>query len=235
MAGNLLQPIGQTFVRKKKLPARFARLTRVATVVVAPTAAPTAKALAATSWPIGLWPGLVDGQSAATEFSPVQGCRCLIGFTGIRHFYKGEAARAAGFPVRHQADFFHCAVRLENGSQLGFGRAVGQITNVKVLHCISSLSKSSRVTSARKSRFAVEVSIKSTFFLLTVLGIGEKSGEGNIARFTRAPLSVRRWFERPLTCVAFPRAAAVLGFASGERSSACARDEIWIYRHSVLT
>jgi hypothetical protein len=92
-----------------------------------------------------------------------------------------------------------------------------------------------RITSARKSRFAVEVSIKSTFFLLTMLGIGAESGEGNVARFTRTPLSVWRWFELPLTCVLFPRASAVPVFASDGRSSACARDEIWTYRHSVLT
>jgi len=76
----------------KKLPARFARLACVATVVVATAAAPatTTEALSATLWPIGLWLGLVDGQGSSAQVGSVQNRDRLIGLTGVRHFHKAE-------------------------------------------------------------------------------------------------------------------------------------------------
>src|SRR6266850_8151518 len=131
----------------QKLPARFARLARVAAVVVATAAAPTTatKALSTTPWPIGLWFGLVDGQGSSAQIGSIQGCDRLVGLTGVRHFHKAETARTTRLPVGHKSDFLHGAVRLENVAQFGFCCAVGQITNVQVLHCSSFLNKSSRV------------------------------------------------------------------------------------------
>jgi hypothetical protein len=119
----------------EKLPARFAWLAWVATIVVAPASATTAaKALAATAtaaaWAVGLWLGLIDGQGASTQIGSVQRGDRLIGFAGVGHFYEREASRAAGIPVGNEGDFFDCAVRLENVSQFGFGCTVGQIANV---------------------------------------------------------------------------------------------------------
>src|SRR6266545_3426588 len=131
----------------ERLPARFARLARVATVVVATAAAPatTTEALSTALWPIGLWLGLVDGQGSSAQVGSVQNRDRLIGLTGIRHFHKAETARTTRLPVGHQSDFLHGPVRLENVAQFGFGCAMGQISNVQVLHCSSSLNKSSKV------------------------------------------------------------------------------------------
>jgi hypothetical protein len=117
----------------EKLPARFAWLAWVATIVVAPASATaTAKALAATAaaWAVGLWLGLIDGQGASTQIGSVQRGDRLIGFAGVGHFYEREASRAAGIPVGNEGDFFDCAVRLENISQFSFGCTMRQIANV---------------------------------------------------------------------------------------------------------
>jgi hypothetical protein len=122
----------------------------MSTVVVAPTAAAsaasTAKTLASTaasaSRAIRLWLGLVDGQRASAQIGSVERCDGLIGFTSIRHFDKPKSTGLPRIAVGDEGDFFHRAVWLEDISQLGFGCAVGQISNVQVLHRNSSLTKS---------------------------------------------------------------------------------------------
>jgi hypothetical protein len=109
----------------KNLPAWFARLTRVALIVIAPTAPSSPKALSAASWPIRLGLGLIDGQWPSPQICSVQSCDRLIGLTGVGHFYKRETSRASRIPVRHQADLFHRTVRLKNVSQFSLGCAVG--------------------------------------------------------------------------------------------------------------
>src|ERR1700723_2393362 len=139
---------------RDKLPARFARLARIATIVVAPpsaasatktfTSASAAKSFtAAAPWAIGLWLGLIDGQGTATKVGSVQRGNRLVGFSGIVHFHERETSRASCVAVRHQADLVYRAVWLKDTSQFSFGRAVGQVTDIKVLHCRSFRSKSS--------------------------------------------------------------------------------------------
>src|ERR1700723_555016 len=139
---------------RDKLPARFARLARIATIVVAPpsaasatktfTSASAAKSFtAAAPWAIGLWLGLIDGQGTATKVGSVQRGNRLVGFSGIGHFHERETSRASCVAVSHQADLVYRAVWLKDTSQFSFGRAVGQVTDIKVLHCRSFRSKSS--------------------------------------------------------------------------------------------
>ena len=60
------------FVHSKRLPARFARLPRMAAIVVAPAAASTAKTMASAPRTFGFRFGLVDGQSASTKIGTVE-------------------------------------------------------------------------------------------------------------------------------------------------------------------
>src|ERR1700733_5143453 len=150
---------------RDELPARFPRLARIATIVVAPTsAAPATKTFtsasttksftAAAPWTIGLWLGLIDGQGAATKFGSVQRRNRLVGLSGIGHFHERDTSRASGIAIRHQADLVHRAMWLKDTSQFSFGRAVGQVTDIKVLHCRSFRSKSSfNKSSFNKSSF----------------------------------------------------------------------------------
>src|SRR5262249_53837151 len=117
----------------------------MAAIVVAPTATSTAKTRATAPWTFRFRFGLINRQSASAQVSSVECGDGLVGLTGVAHFHEPEPPGAAGIPVGHECDLFHCAVRLEEISQFAFARAVGQIPNVKVLHRNSSLSKSSRV------------------------------------------------------------------------------------------
>src|SRR5579864_3027632 len=132
-----------------ELPARLAAFARLAAVASA-TSAAAAKSLAAAAalWTIGLRLGFVDGQCPSTEFGSVERGNGLVRRRGIGHLHESETARAARLPVGDQGDFFYGAVRLEHIAQFGLGRAVGQIADIQILHCISSLSKSSKVGAA---------------------------------------------------------------------------------------
>src|SRR5579872_915218 len=140
------------FRKQENLPARFARLACVPLIVVATAssaASTTTKLLSTTSAaaPGAVCLGLrfVDLQRASAQFGSVQRRDCFIRFGGVSHFHEPEAPGSACLPVGNDADFFHCTVSLENRSQLGLGGAVGQISYIKILHCSSSLSKSSKV------------------------------------------------------------------------------------------
>jgi hypothetical protein len=114
------------FSLRRILPAWFARLTRVATIIIA-TATPTAttKALTAATGPVSFGFRLVDRQRAAAQFASIQRSDSLISFTGIGHFYKRKAPRSSRIPVRHKADLLNGAMRLENIAQFSLGCAVG--------------------------------------------------------------------------------------------------------------
>jgi hypothetical protein len=132
-----------------KLPARFAFLTRATVIIASPAAATSAKSgtttAASASGPVRLRFRLVDRQRAAAQITPVQGRNGGVRFRRTAHFHESETARAPGLPIGHESDFFNCAVAFENLTEFSLGGAVGKITDVKVLHCISSLSKSSKV------------------------------------------------------------------------------------------
>jgi hypothetical protein len=130
-------------VRSQKLPARFAWLTRVTTVVVATSAATATKTMATASWTFGFGFGLVYIQGSSTQICTIQGLDCVIGFIGICHFDESETPGTARIPIGYKCDLFDRAMCFEDISQLRFGCAVRQISNVKVLHRSSSLCKSS--------------------------------------------------------------------------------------------
>src|SRR6185437_11002841 len=82
-------------VPANSLPARLARLPGVAAIIItvtttATTAAP--ESLATRLRTISLRLSFIDGQSAAAEFGTVQCRNCFVGFSGIGHLYKREAA-----------------------------------------------------------------------------------------------------------------------------------------------
>src|ERR1700687_398420 len=151
------------------LPAWLSGLPGVALIIIAPTAtaaafaattsavgasaAPTttkasaasttgakAASTAASAGTVRLRLRLIDLQRSSAQFGSVQGGNGLFGFAGVSHFNERKAARAASFPVGDQADLFDCSVSLEKAAELGFGGAVRQIANVKVLHCVLSLT-----------------------------------------------------------------------------------------------
>jgi hypothetical protein len=122
----------------------------VALIIVAPASAastaaskplPTTTRAAPGTVRLGL--RFIDLQSASAKLRSVQSSNRLIGFARIGHFHKPESSRASSFAIGYNADFLDRSVRFENRSQLRLGGAVGQVADVKVLHCISSLNKSS--------------------------------------------------------------------------------------------
>src|SRR5262249_27479590 len=140
------QPDRSQLARSKKLPARFAWLTWMTTIVVAPTSPSTAKAMASAALRTFRFRfGLVDGQGSSAEIGSVERQNRLIGFTGIGHFDEPETTGAASIPIGHQCDLFDRAVWFEDVSQLGLSCAVGEVSNVNVLNCNSSLRKSFRI------------------------------------------------------------------------------------------
>jgi hypothetical protein len=97
------------------LPARFARLAWVTTVVIAPpSAAPAAKTLSAAFRTVRFWFRFVNGQRSSTQFRTIEGRDRFIRRVGIGHFYECEPSRPARIPIRNQAHLVDCAVRLEH-------------------------------------------------------------------------------------------------------------------------
>jgi hypothetical protein len=116
----------------------------VALVVVASTAtaAGTSTAAAGTSATarsagtatIGLGARFVDIQRAAAKLFSIQSRDGLLGFRRVGHFYEGKSAGAAGVPIGYHADLIDFSVGFKQGSQLGFGGAVREVANKKLLH-----------------------------------------------------------------------------------------------------
>src|SRR5438552_12916805 len=119
----------------------------MALIIVATTAATATKSLSTTAapGPVGLGLRLVDFQRASAQFRSIQRRHGFIGLGCIGHFHKSKSASAAGLPIGNYAHVFHRTVSFEHSSQFRFGCAVGQISDVKDLHCLSSLSRSSNV------------------------------------------------------------------------------------------
>jgi hypothetical protein len=139
------------------LPARFARLSRMTLIVVAPTTAtartsttsgtstasgaPTAARSTGTA-AIGLRTSFVDIQRTATKLFPVQCRNGFLGFAGIWHFYECKSSGTASVTIRDHADLIDFAMRLKQGPQFRFRGAVREIANKKLLHgCPFSVSQ----------------------------------------------------------------------------------------------
>src|SRR5689334_19361494 len=83
------------------LPARFAPLTPE-------TAAAAAWPATATS--LGLGTSFIDVQRTSFEIRAIQGSDGPVGFLGLAHFHKREAAGAAGVTIRHQIDAINSSI-----------------------------------------------------------------------------------------------------------------------------
>src|SRR5215831_8159878 len=85
-------------LQKERLPARFARLASVTTIVVLP---PSASALASTAETaiIGLRAGLVNVEGTSAELLAIQGSDGLLRFPVVAHLYEAKSARASGLAI----------------------------------------------------------------------------------------------------------------------------------------
>jgi hypothetical protein len=113
----------------RKLPTWFARLPRLAAMIVSPASATTTAAKAASSAPastrtVSLRLRLIDRQGPATHIRSVQGGDGLLSFTGVSHLDEGEAPRTSCITVGHHRNFFHPTMRLEETSQIRFSGTV---------------------------------------------------------------------------------------------------------------
>jgi hypothetical protein len=114
------------------------------------TSAATAAGSAGTA--LGLGTRLVDIQRASAEVFAIQSGDGLLGFRGIGHFYKCKSAGTAGVAIGDHANLIDLAVGFEQGSQLGFGGAVREVANKKLLHGFP-FSVSQRKTSGLVGEF----------------------------------------------------------------------------------
>jgi hypothetical protein len=114
----------------------------VAAIIVASSPATLASSTSSkaltTAWAIRLGFGFINLQSPATEFAPIQRSDGFLCFARVRHLNKGKTSRAAGVAVGYDANLIHLTMGFEKASQLGLAGAVGQVANVKVLHCCFS-------------------------------------------------------------------------------------------------
>src|SRR6266511_3320900 len=92
------------------LPARLARLTRMAAVIITPSPAMTAAGPAAA---LRLGARFVYGKCAPSYIFAVQSRDRRLCFAVVRHFDKAEAARASGVAIGDYAGAVNGAVGLE--------------------------------------------------------------------------------------------------------------------------
>jgi hypothetical protein len=141
----------------KILPAWLPRLARVTLIVVTSTPAarraPTATGAPATaarttataarpsatetSTALGLGTRLIDIQCTTAKFFSVQCRNRLLGFGSVGHFDESKSARPPGIPVSDDTYLIDFSVGLKQRAQLGFGCAVGDVANEKLLHGVS--------------------------------------------------------------------------------------------------
>jgi hypothetical protein len=114
----------------------------MALIVVASTTTAGAAAASGTSaaarsaWTatIGFGARFVDIQGAAAKLFPIQSRDGLLGFGRVGHFYESKSAGTSGVPIGHHADLVDFAVGFKQGAELGFGGAVREVANKKLLH-----------------------------------------------------------------------------------------------------
>jgi hypothetical protein len=83
---------------------------------------------------IGFGTRFVDIQGAAAKLFPIQSRDGLLGFGRVGHFYERKSAGASSVPIGHYADLVDFAVGFKQGAELGFGGAVREVANKKLLH-----------------------------------------------------------------------------------------------------
>jgi hypothetical protein len=97
----------------EELPSRLSRLACVTAIIVPSASSATKAPSAAVVGSLSLWPCLVDGQCAATEFGAIESCDGLLSFSGIGHFDERKATRTSGIAVGHHSDPLHVTMRLK--------------------------------------------------------------------------------------------------------------------------
>src|SRR5581483_1092793 len=90
------------------------------------------------AWPISFGSSFIHAQGATAQLRAVEGRNRFFRFAGIRHLDKSKAACAPGIAIGDDVYIFHRAVRGEKAAQVRVGCVVGQVANVKALHCVSS-------------------------------------------------------------------------------------------------
>src|SRR5512146_191267 len=87
---------------RRPLPARLSRLTGMAAVIVASTAATSATEPAAA---LRFWASFVYGERTSARVAAVEGGDGSVSFAVVRHFDKPEAPRTAGVAVSDYTGF----------------------------------------------------------------------------------------------------------------------------------
>jgi len=101
--------------------------------VAATASAPASVSATATSCPLCFGACFVDVQCAASELTAIKSRDGFFSVFGAGHFYKAEAAGAAGFTIRQNAYSVYLPVRFEKLAQLLFRRIEVEIPNKDVL------------------------------------------------------------------------------------------------------
>jgi hypothetical protein len=117
--------------------ARRAATTAGTSTPAARTAATPRSTAAEASAALGLGTRFINIKRAATEFLAVEGRDSFLSFGGIRHFDESKSARSSRVPVSDNTYLIDFSVRLKQRAQLGFGCAVGDVANEKLLHDVS--------------------------------------------------------------------------------------------------
>src|SRR5262249_14457842 len=117
------------------------------TTVAAATTATTLTTAAAEGGTLLAGTGFVHGQVAAAAILAIQTAdRGFHGFLGA-HGHEGEATRATGFTVHHQADFGHRAELAEGFLEFFLAGGEGQVAHVHLAH-IQSVARTISVSSS---------------------------------------------------------------------------------------
>src|SRR5580698_63964 len=152
----------------------------------------------------------------------------------------GACARYPGFPTRKASCWGGVARRTSSQKRSRWPRPFSMLTRTRsynaarhqerasaISAAMSTSMPSFRMTSARRSRFAFEVSISKTRFFLASPsgGMGAANCEMSTGVFMPAPT----WAQRQVW-VALP-ASEARGYADGGRFSACVPGDIWTCHH----
>ena len=159
---------------------------------------------------------------------------------------EGKSARYSGFPTRKASRCGGLAPRMSSQKLSRWPRPFSALINTRSYKSALQKERASpmstaqstsipsfRITSARKSRFACEASIRRTRFFFAAAS--PEDGKAIRGVFTRTPTRAEYGSNYPLTCVASLPDSPARGFVSGERSSACVPGGIWLCHHLLRT
>jgi hypothetical protein len=140
----------------ENLPSRLAPLSApapAATAMTAPVAAVTAPVTATAGAPaitaastaaartptaaFGLRTRFIYIQCATSQVGSIERGNRPLRFRFIRHFDKSEPTRAAGIAIGLYAHTVHCAIRLEQGTDLIFSCPEVQVPDEYIFHVVS--------------------------------------------------------------------------------------------------